>query len=74
MEHTSSIATNNNWCYQSLSADTDFIYLYLCAILVTLSNRSESDYYKMISEFTFTFIVKPTKLKQHEFEEQLYNK
>ena len=36
MEHTSSIATNNNWCYQSLSADTDFIYLYLCAILVTL--------------------------------------
>lgn len=41
MEHTSSIATNNNWCYQSLSADTDFIYLYLCAILVTLSNRSE---------------------------------
>ena len=43
MEHTSSIATNNNWCYQSLSADTDFIYLYLCAILVTLSNRSESN-------------------------------
>lgn len=28
----------------------------------------------MISEFTFTFIVKPTKLKQYEFEEQLYNK
>ena len=26
----------------------------------------------MISEFTFTFIVKPTKLKQYEFEEQLY--
>ena len=43
MEHTSSIATNNNWCYQSLSADTDFIYLYLCANLVTLSNRSESN-------------------------------
>lgn len=42
MEHTSSIATNNNWCYQSFFADTDFIYLYLCAILVTLSNRSES--------------------------------
>ena len=41
MEHTSSIATNNNWCYQSLSADTDYIYLYLFAILVTLSNRSE---------------------------------
>ena len=77
MEHTSSIATNNNWCYQSLSADTDFIYLYLCAILVTLSNRSESNLiinYRMIPEFTFTFIVKPTKLKQYEFEEQLYNK
>ncbi len=43
MEHTSSIAANNNWCYQSLSADTDFIYLYLFAILVTLSNRSESN-------------------------------
>lgn len=42
MEHTSSIATNNNWCYQSLSADTDFINLYLCAILVTLFNRSKS--------------------------------
>lgn len=28
----------------------------------------------MVSEFTFTFIVKPTKLKQYEFEEQLYNK
>ena len=67
MEHTSSIATNNNWCYQSFFIDTDYIYLYLCAILVTLSNR-------MISEFTFTFIVKPTKLKQYEFEEQLYNK
>ena len=43
MEHTSSIATNNNWCYQSFFIDTDYIYLYLCAILVTLSNRSESD-------------------------------
>ena len=43
MGHTSSTVTNNNWCYQSLSADTDFIYLYLCAILVTLSNRSESN-------------------------------
>lgn len=43
MEHTSSIATNNNWCYQSLSADTDYIYLYLFAILVTLSNISESN-------------------------------
>lgn len=28
----------------------------------------------MIPESTFTFIVKPTKLKQYEFEEQLYNK
>ena len=35
---------------------------------------ADTDYCKMISEFTFTFIVKPTKLKQHEFEEQLYNK
>lgn len=43
MEHTSSIVTNNNWYYKSIFADTDFIYLYLCAILVTLSNRSESD-------------------------------
>ena len=41
MEHTSSIATNNNWCYQSLFSDTDFINLYLCAILVTLFNKSE---------------------------------
>jgi len=43
MGYIGSSTTNNNWCYQSLSADTDFIYLYLCAILVTLSNRSESD-------------------------------
>ena len=43
MEHTSSIATNNNWCYQSFFIDTDYIHLYLCAILVTLSNRSESN-------------------------------
>lgn len=42
MEHTSSIATNNNWCYQSFFIDTDFIHLYLCAILVTLFNKSES--------------------------------
>ena len=33
MEHTSSIATNNNWCYQSLFSDTDFIYLYLYTII-----------------------------------------
>ena len=43
MGHTSSTVTNNNWYYKSLFADTDFIYLYLCAILVTLSNRSESN-------------------------------
>lgn len=36
MEHTSSTVTNNNWYYKSLFADTDFIHLYLCAILVTL--------------------------------------
>lgn len=42
MEHTSSIATNNNWCYQSFFIDTDFIHLYLCAILVTLFSKSES--------------------------------
>ena len=36
MEHTSSTVTNNNWYYQSFFADTDFIHLYLCAILVTL--------------------------------------
>ena len=29
MEHTSSIATNNNWCYQSFFIDTDYIYFYL---------------------------------------------
>ena len=33
MEHTSSIATNNNWCYQSLFADTDYIYFYLHTII-----------------------------------------
>lgn len=27
---------DNNWYYQSFFADTDFIHLYLCAILVTL--------------------------------------
>ena len=35
--------TDNDWYYQSFFADTDFINLYLCAILVTLSNRSESN-------------------------------
>lgn len=43
MEHTSSIATNNNWCYQSFFIDTDYYYLYLSAILVTLFNKSESN-------------------------------
>ena len=33
MEHTSSIATNNNWCYQSFFIDTDYIYLYLYTII-----------------------------------------
>ena len=37
-----SYTTDNDWYYQSFFADTDFINLYLCAILVTLSNRSES--------------------------------
>ena len=43
MEHTSSTVTNNNWCYQSFFIDTDYIYLYLYTIIVTLSNRSESN-------------------------------
>lgn len=43
MEHTSSTVTNNNWYYQSFFTDTDFINLYLCAILVTLFNKSESN-------------------------------
>lgn len=34
--------TDNNWYCQSFFTDTDFINLYLCAILVTLFNRSES--------------------------------
>lgn len=33
MEHTSSIATNNNWCYQSFFIDTDYIYFYLHTII-----------------------------------------
>ena len=35
--------TDNNWYYQSFFADTDFIHLYLYTIIVTLSNRSESN-------------------------------
>ena len=33
MEHTSIIATNNNWCYQSLFADTAYTYFYLHTII-----------------------------------------
>lgn len=43
MGYIGSSTTNNNWYYQSFFADTDYHYLYLSAILVTLSNRSESD-------------------------------
>ena len=35
-------ATDSNWYRQSFFAATDFIRLYLSAILVTLFNRSES--------------------------------
>lgn len=35
MEHTSSAVTNNNWCYQSFFADTDYCNLYLSAIINT---------------------------------------
>lgn len=43
MGNIGSSPTDNNWYYQSFFADTDFIHFYLCAILVTLSNRSESN-------------------------------
>ena len=43
MGNIGSSPTDNNWYCQSVFADTDFINLYLCAILVTLSNRSESN-------------------------------
>ena len=43
MGYIGSSTTDNDWYYQSFFADTDFIHLYLCAILVTLFNRSESD-------------------------------
>ncbi len=42
MGYIGSYTTDNNWYYQSFFTDTDFINLYLCAILVTLFNRSES--------------------------------
>lgn len=43
MGYVGSSTTNNNWYYQSFFADTDYCNLYLFAILVTLSNRSESN-------------------------------
>lgn len=43
MGYIGSSPTDNNWYYQSFFADTDYCNLYLSAILVTLSNRSESD-------------------------------
>ena len=42
MGYIGSSTTDNDWYYQSFFTDTDFINLYLCAILVTLFNRSES--------------------------------
>lgn len=43
MGYIGSSTTDNDWYYQSFFADTDFINLYLCAILVTLFSRSESN-------------------------------
>ena len=43
MGNIGSSPTDNNWYYQSFFVDTDFIHLYLYTIIVTLSNRSESD-------------------------------
>lgn len=43
MGYIGSYTTDNDWYYQSFFADTDYHYLYLSAILVTLSNRSESN-------------------------------
>ncbi len=43
MGYIGSYTTDNDWYYQSFFADTDFIHLYLYTIIVTLSNRSESD-------------------------------
>ena len=78
MGNIGSSPTDNNWYYQSFFADTDFIHLYLYTIIVTLFNRSESDLRIRLlqnnSRIYFHFYVKPIKLKQHEFEEQLYNK
>lgn len=43
MGYIGSSTTDNDWYYQSFFADTNYHYLYISAILVTLSNRSESD-------------------------------
>lgn len=43
MGNIGSSPADNNWYYKSLFADTDFIHLYLYTIIVTLSNRSESN-------------------------------
>lgn len=43
MGNIGSSPADNNWYYQSFFADTDFIHLYLYTIIVTLSNRSESN-------------------------------
>ena len=43
MGYIGSSTTDNDWYYQSFFTDTDFINLYLCAILVTLFNRRESN-------------------------------
>lgn len=43
MGYIGSYTTDNNWYYQSFFTDTDYYYLYLSAILVTLFNRSESN-------------------------------
>ncbi len=43
MGYISSSTTDNDWYYQSFFTDTDFINLYLCAIIVTLFYRSESN-------------------------------
>lgn len=42
MGYIGSSTTDNDWYYQSFFADTNYHYLYISAILVTLSNRSES--------------------------------
>ena len=43
MGNIGSSPADNNRYYQSFFADTDFIHPYLYTIIVTLSNRSESN-------------------------------